>query len=34
MDTGELGVDASVDEIVKHLPARGGRAAADASVQA
>jgi 23S rRNA pseudouridine2605 synthase len=32
IDTGELGVDASVDEIVKHLPARARRAAADASV--
>jgi 23S rRNA pseudouridine2605 synthase len=35
IDTGELGVDASVKEIVTHLPARAGRmAAADASVQA
>jgi cytidylate kinase len=34
IDTGELGVDASVDEIVNHLPARARRAAGDASVQA
>jgi 23S rRNA pseudouridine2605 synthase len=34
IDTGELGVDASVEEIMKHLPARARRAAADASVQA
>jgi 23S rRNA pseudouridine2605 synthase len=34
IDTGELGVDASVDEIVRHLPARARRAAADASVTA
>jgi cytidylate kinase len=34
IDTGELGVDVSVEEIVKHLPARARRAAADASVPA
>jgi 23S rRNA pseudouridine2605 synthase len=34
IDTGELGVDASVDEIAKHLPTPARRAAADASVQA
>jgi cytidylate kinase len=34
IDTGELSVGASVEEIVKHLPSRARRAAADASAQA
>jgi cytidylate kinase len=33
IDTGELSVDASVEEIATHLPARARRAAADASVR-
>jgi cytidylate kinase len=32
IDTGELGVEASVEEIVRHLPVRYRQAAADASV--
>jgi cytidylate kinase len=32
IDTGELSVDASVDEIIKHLPARTATSAAEAAV--
>jgi cytidylate kinase len=32
IDTGELSVDASVDEIIKHLPARNATPAAEAAV--